>query len=129
MRSLLFTVAVLAVAGANPGCSCHPHTSTHDLSVGSDLSIATSTDGGCTTAAEDSTRGTHESTPRTRPGAAPPSTPSCPQVGDICSRHKGGCPAASPPPAGSMAGTCAAINTPCGVDGEVCNGCGGCCSS
>jgi hypothetical protein len=59
-----------------------------------------------------------------------PSTISyCTQNGDICFHDNECCTGVCTIKTGATAGTCAAINAPCTVDGLVCNGCTGCCSS
>jgi hypothetical protein len=62
---------------------------------------------------------------------SPPSQISyCTQIGDICYHDNECCTAVCKGATATTAGTCATIaSTNCAVDGLVCNGCTGCCSS
>ena len=61
--------------------------------------------------------------------AAPSTVSYCTQPGDICFHDTECCTGVCTIAAGATAGTCAAITTPCRVDGLTCDGCSGCCSS
>jgi hypothetical protein len=61
--------------------------------------------------------------------AAPSTVSYCTQVGDICFHDNDCCTGVCTIASGATAGTCANLNGPCEVDGTVCNGCQGCCSS
>ena len=61
--------------------------------------------------------------------ASPSLVSYCTQVGDICFHDSECCTGACEIASGATAGTCAQLATTCAVDGIVCNGCTGCCSS
>jgi hypothetical protein len=61
--------------------------------------------------------------------AAPSQVSYCTQVGDICYHDGDCCTSVCTIAAGAVAGTCSTIASGCSVDGTVCNGCTGCCSS
>jgi hypothetical protein len=61
--------------------------------------------------------------------ASPSSVSYCTQPGDICFFDNDCCTGVCVGGGMGKAGTCATITTGCEVDGTVCNGCTGCCSS
>jgi hypothetical protein len=61
--------------------------------------------------------------------AAPSQVSYCTQAGDICFRDNECCGGVCNIANGATAGTCARLGTLCDVDGTVCSGCTGCCSS
>jgi hypothetical protein len=60
---------------------------------------------------------------------APSQISYCTQPGDICFHDNDCCTGVCTKASGATAGTCANLNTGCAIDGLVCNGCTGCCSS